>query len=77
MGNLTSSPELSAEETTTNKITEIIRDFDDEIHQYEKAIKESDEYAIFLKGNIAGLRRAKTTLEIFFKKHLESEVKNG
>ncbi|TDQ12805.1 hypothetical protein [Pedobacter metabolipauper] len=71
MGNLN-----VASDSTTLKLKEIIKGLNDEIQQYEKAVLQTDEHAKFFKGNIAGLRRSKTTLEIFFQKQLEDE-KNG
>jgi argonaute-like protein implicated in RNA metabolism and viral defense len=58
-------------DNSTNKIKEIIKGFDEEITSYEKAIVTADEHAKFLKGNVAGLRRAKETLQIYFKNQLE------
>jgi hypothetical protein len=63
-------------DNSTNKIKEIIKGLDQEIASFEKAIDTSDEHTKFLKGNVAGLRRAKDTLEIFFKPQLE-DPRNG
>ena len=67
---------LNAEFSTQIKLKEIIKGFDEEIAQYEKALNTSEEHTKFLKGNISGLRRAKTTIEIFFKNQLEKGVAN-
>ena len=56
------------------KIKEILKGIDDEIEQYEKAQAEAHEHAKFVAGNIAGLRRARTTLEIFFHNDLKKEA---
>jgi hypothetical protein len=60
----------------TAKIKEILRGIDDEIEQYEKAQAEAYEHAKFVSGNIAGLRRARTTLEIFFHNDLKEETQH-
>lgn len=56
------------------KIKEILKGIDQEIEQYEKLDMDVIEHSKFIKGNIAGLRRARTTLEIFFHKDLKQEV---
>lgn len=56
------------------KIKEILKGIDQEIEQYEKVQAEAFEHAKFVAGNIAGLRRARTTLEIFFHNDLKEEV---
>lgn len=76
MENQTLSPELSTEETSA-KITEVLEELESEIQQYQKSLNESDEYTIYLKGHIAGLRKAKDFLNKFFNVKAESEVKNG
>jgi hypothetical protein len=57
----------------TAKLKEILKGLDAEIEQYEKAINDAEEHIKFISGNIAGLRRAKTTLEIFFHNDLKKE----
>lgn len=57
----------------TEKVKEILKGIDAEIEQYKKAIHDANEHNKFLSGNIAGLRRAKTTLEIFFHNDLKKE----
>lgn len=59
------------------KVKEIIRGMEDEILQYEKAKVNAVDHLKFLEGNIAGLRRSKTTLEIFFQNDLKQEVSNA
>lgn len=63
-------------DTQIEKIKVILKSIDDEIEQYEKAQVEAHEHAKFVAGNIAGLRRAKTSLEIFFHNDLKKEVED-
>lgn len=58
------------------KVKEIISGMKDEIAQYEKSKVNAVDHLKFLEGNIAGLRRSLTTLEIFFHNELKQEVSN-
>lgn len=63
-------------ENYTEKVKEIIKGIDQEIEQFEKALSDADEHAQFISGHVAGLKRAKTTIEIFFHKELNGETKD-
>jgi len=56
------------------KIKVILKSIDDEIEQYERVKMDAIEHSKFIAGNIAGLRRAKTSLEIFFQNDLKKEA---
>lgn len=60
-----------------SKLKEILRGIDDEILQYEKSKLKSIDHIKYLEGNISGLRRSKTALEIFFQSDLKQEVPNA
>lgn len=60
-----------------SKLKEVISGLEEDIKQYEKAKVTAVDHLKFLEGNIAGLRRSLTALEIFFHSELKGEVPNA